>query len=62
VIVTFSCFLLLYSNEGKLWPQDDNHCFRSLHIRNIPAAQRHKTNNAVREIVSYLRMRGTKHK
>jgi len=61
VIVTFSCFLLLYSNEGKLRPQDDTHYFRSLHIRNTPAAQRHNTNNTVTETVSYLRMRGTKH-
>jgi hypothetical protein len=60
VIVTFSCFLLLYSNEGKLRPQDDTHYFHSFHIRNIPAAQRHKTNNAVAESVSYLRIRGTK--
>jgi hypothetical protein len=62
VIVTFSCFLLLYSNEGKLRPQDYDHYFLSLHIRNIPAAQRHKTNNAVTETVSYLRMMGIKHK
>jgi hypothetical protein len=60
VIVTFSCFLLLYSNEGKLRPQDDTHYFRSFHIRNIPSAQRHKTNNAVTETVSCLQMRGTK--
>lgn len=59
VIVAFSCFLLLYSNEGKLRQQDDTHYFRSLHIRNIPAARRYKTNNAVTETVSYLRMMGT---
>jgi len=59
VIITFSCFLLLYSNEGKLRPQDDT---RSLHIRNTPAAQRHNINNTVTETVSYLRLRGTKHK
>jgi hypothetical protein len=62
VIVTFSCFLLLYSKEGKLRPQDDTNYFRSFHIRNIHAAQRHKTNNAVTETVSYLRMMGTKRK
>jgi len=56
VIVTFSCFLLLYSNEGKLRPQDDVHYFCSFHTRNTPAAQRHKINNAVTETVSYLRI------
>jgi hypothetical protein len=60
VIVTFSCFLLLYSKEGKLRSQDGTHYFRSLHIRNVPAAQRHKTNNAVTKTVRCLRMRGTK--
>jgi hypothetical protein len=60
VIVTFSCFLLLYSKEGKLRPQDGTHYFRSLQIRNVPAAQRQNTNNSVTETVSYLRMRGTK--
>jgi len=61
VIATFSCFLLLYSNEGKLRPQDDAHYFRSHHIPNILLAQRHKTNNAMNATVSYLRMRVTKH-
>jgi hypothetical protein len=59
VIVTFSCFLLLYSNEGKLRPQDDTRYFRSLHIRNTSADQRHNTNNTVTKAISYVRMRGT---
>jgi hypothetical protein len=29
VIVNFSCFLLLYSKEGKLQAQDGTHFFRS---------------------------------
>jgi hypothetical protein len=61
VIVTFSCFLLLYSKEGKLRSPDGTHYFRSLQIRNVPAAQRHNTNNAMAEIVGYLR-RGKQNK
>jgi hypothetical protein len=62
VIVTFSCFLLLYSNEGKLRPQDDTHYFSPFTFATFLQPKRHKTNNAVIETVSYLRMIGTKHK